>query len=259
MSENTLDLDLRLNLEGEKYYKDTSHVSNSMLGLLRRSPRHLWHYMAHPEEQERGPALIFGEAFHCAVLEPDKFERQWLYMPKFDRRTKQGKIDYEEWMNENKDCKIISRDDYDKIIEMRTVLYSHKEVKELLALGEAEKVHTWETRGIKCKAKADKVHKDDFIVDLKTTTDATKNMFVRNCDKLGYKRQAAFYMDGFGVEFFYFIAIEKERPYSVAVYECGKDFLQQGRDEYNELLNEYRKYFIDKELSAEDYIGTGIL
>jgi hypothetical protein len=79
------------------------------------------------------------------------------------------------------------------------------------------------------------------MVGLKTARDCRPFVFGAQCAKLGYHLQFAFYHDGYEsitgkrprmIE----IVVENTPPHAVAVYRIGGDVLEQGRDEYTQLL-----------------------
>ena len=88
------------NLTHHNYYQDTEYVSNSMLNnLTGKSPEYFRFAMDNP--QPTTPAMKFGSAIHMNVLQPEEFHINYAITPKFDKRTKQGKVDYAEFVNSN--------------------------------------------------------------------------------------------------------------------------------------------------------------
>ena len=82
---------------------------------------------------------------------------------------------------------------------------------------------------------------------------------MRSSYKYGYHRQAAFYMDGFNADEFWFAVVEKEAPYRTGLYQASEEFINNGRREIGELLDRYREYFIDKEKQVNEYYFKGEL
>jgi|SRR6266850_373734 len=64
----------------EQDYRAASGLSNSMLKDLEVSPLRFWfrHVNHNPPMEEPSPYLIFGEALHCAVLEPGAFTSRYV-------------------------------------------------------------------------------------------------------------------------------------------------------------------------------------
>ena len=239
----------------ENYYSDTEYVSNSMLSRLKDSPKNLAHYLLHGAETT--PAMIFGRAFHCWVLEPDVF---WDNIAVFEGKTRRGNA-WNDFCKENENKDIITTSEMSKFQELSKILHASEDIQGLLeGVKEAPMVWLDETTGIKCKGKADVFSKKaNTIIDIKTTTKASLNEFRRHAYKYGYNRQAAFYMDGFGADRFMFIVIEKSAPYNFGIYECSQEFINSGREDYKELLVTYDEYFIEKTLDINKYYYTGEL
>jgi len=73
---------LYTNILEEQYHADEA-VSSHGLKALSRSPLHYWAYYKNPERppQKETPALKIGSAIHKAILEPDKFEKEYVQEP----------------------------------------------------------------------------------------------------------------------------------------------------------------------------------
>lgn len=232
-------------ITASNYFDDVSHLSNSMMGELNKSPLHLWHYMDNPHMRKTSDAMELGSAIHCAVFEPSRFEEDYICLPAGDARTKKWKEETGEIKDANPDKKFLKAQDYNKVMDIKGSLWDKPEVEKLINSGEAEKIGKWEIEGVKCKGRADLYNKEhNYLVDLKTTTDISPEAFIKKCIALGYDRQAAFYSHGFEVESFYFIAVEKEPPYAVAIFECTEEFLNEGRKKYEHLIMEYKRAFV---------------
>lgn len=240
------------------YYSDYEFVTNSQLGLIKKDVRTYKMMRDHPELRVETLPMIFGRAYHVAMLEPNEFNDK---VKVFDSATRTTK-GYKEFKDKNSDAPtIILQKEYDRIMRMQDVLFSHSEVRDLLqSQGEREIANAWQDddTGVFCKGKAD-YRNGNVLVDLKTTGDGSFYGFSNSCKKYGYDRQSAFYMDGFNCDEFVFITQEKERPYNVSIFYAGDDFLNRGRDEYKYLLDTYRRFFIDNEEVVEEHLVTAVL
>jgi exodeoxyribonuclease VIII len=240
------------------YYSDYEFVTNSQLGLIKKDVRTYKMMRDHPELRVETFPMIFGRAYHVAMLEPNEFNDKVKVFNSATRTTK----GYKEFKENNSDAPtIILQKEYDRIMRMQDVLFSHSEVRDLLqSQGEREIANAWQDddTGVFCKGKAD-YRNGNVLVDLKTTGDGSFYGFSNSCKKYGYDRQSAFYMDGFNCDEFVFITQEKERPYNVSIFYAGDDFLNRGRDEYKYLLDTYRRFFIDNEEVVEEHLVTAVL
>ena len=240
----------------EAYYGDHDFITNSQMGHLKKSPLAYQKYKKHGMPDTN--ALIFGRAFHWAILEPEKFEEKTHI---FTGKVRRGKAwdEFKEEYDKDANC-ILLQNEYDDLKCMQDVIMSNAECQELLYGGKNEAVSCWEDEdsGVFCKEKADKVKKD-CVIDLKTTSSGELHSFKGSAYKYGYNRQSAFYMDGFNKSKFIFIVIEKSSPYNLYIYDCSDQFVESGREEYKYILEVYREYFIDETKVPSQYYYKGLL
>jgi len=112
---------------------------------------------------------------------------------------------------------------------------------------EPERSAWWEDAetGLLCKGRFDEIgRRAGVIVDLKTTRDASREAFSRAIYTIGYYIQAAHYIAGakaLGIDAdrFGIIAVEKDPPYAVAIYEVSGAALYDGERERRKLLELY--------------------
>ena len=245
-----------------EYHAKKDHMSASALKRIKVSPLH---YKEEPPMKE-SEALLFGSAYHCYMLEPERFEKEYYV---FDDEAKVNELlgegfksprstkDYKEWyqteMHKANGMTTISKTDATRLKDMRNRIMGHRYVRDLLSGGIAEQafmgeLHT-DAGPIKVKIKPDYHNPTKrFIVDLKTCMDASLNGFSRHAADLDYHLQAAFYSDvlelhkgGFKRYTFIFIAQEKTWPYAFNIFEPSPQFIGQGRYEYEKLLRLYKQ------------------
>ena len=235
------------------YYSDYDFVTNSQLGLIKKDVRTYKLMRDNPHLRTETMPMIFGRAYHVAMLEPNEFMDKVKVFNSATRTTK----GYKDFKAENINAPtIILQKEYDRIMRMQDVLFSHNEVNDLLKPeGEREIANAWQDddSDVFCKGKAD-YRNGKTLIDLKTTGDGSKWGFSNSCKKYGYDRQASFYMDGFSCDEFVFITQEKEMPYNVSIFYAGEEFIDRGRDEYKYLLDVYKRFFIDNESSVDDHL-----
>ena len=211
-------------------------VSNSLISKILKSPAHARAYLD-GTTNEQTPAMVFGTAFHMAVLEPLKFNGQYSVFD-MDGRTKEGKAAKQAMLDAGQT--IISSADWDTIQGMCASILRHPIASALLTDGVSELSYFWtdEDTGIECKCRPDSIN--GHIVDLKSTEDASPEGFSRSVAGYGYHRQAAHYMAGTGADSFYFVAVEKKAPFAVAVYELDALALDQGRRDVRRALDYWK-------------------
>jgi len=73
---------LTLSEELEKFYSEKFYFSYSSINKLLFSPRLFYsHYILKQKEDSTDAHLIAGRALHCLLLEPEKFEEQFVILP----------------------------------------------------------------------------------------------------------------------------------------------------------------------------------
>jgi len=211
-------------------------VSKSALDLINRSPAH---YKAWVDgaEQEETEALAYGSAFHCALLEPDRFEQEYAVAPDFgDCRFKANKAARDAWSAENAGVALLSADDHAKIVGMVDAVRRHPLAGRIFSDGQAELTIRWtdDETGLECKSRADYyVRKLGMVADVKSTLDGRADAFRRDVAKYRYHVQDALYRAGFTevgepVQHFVFIPVEKTPPHAVAVYALDSEAVAKG-------------------------------
>ena len=228
-----------LDMSNEAYHADTTRVSKSGLDLIDQSPAHYWHRYLNPEREPEEDKDHFrqGSAAHCAVFEPNEFDKRYEFCktpeaanaPKYskddllrlaeEKEVKVAKaapkdviisairkaghevITYEDYLATlGKDGKIILQvSEYDLVCRWRDAVHKHPAARMLLSKGIAEKTFFFNdpTTGAPCKVRTDWFEENGFIIDLKTTVSAHPNEFGKSVVNYRYDVAGAFYQDGF--------------------------------------------------------------
>lgn len=247
-------------IDDDQYFSAPG-VSNSDLGLFLKSPAHYEFYKLGKIQKAPTKQQEFGTAVHCAILEPWRFETDFMTTPKFDKRTKQGKAQYQSFMDQFGDKTFIDEEQLDAIekitekVKNYTDLSSNYVIRDqLLASGVAEVALFGvypETKQL-LRGKVDYMKSDGTLVDIKTTKSAHPRDFATSIAKYGYHRQAAYYLDlatlvtGRPYTRFVFVAIENTAPYEVAVYEASPIMVEQGRRDYQRALEQLDRCLVTK-------------
>lgn len=223
-------------------------INHSKLRYFNRTAAHARAAIVEAPDQTEAQAL--GWAAHVAILEPERFESEFVAAPKIDKRTTAGKLEWQEFQAEHSGGSILTKEEYDLCIAMTAGVWAHPTAAELLrGPGLNEVSALWEDKGtgLKAKARLDRLTALagwPCIVDVKTTRNASRASFAKDLHAFHYHQQAAFYLDGLNAlaphdRKFIFIAVEKEPPYCAAVYEIDEDALQIGRDDVAKHLDQY--------------------
>ena len=237
MNENAIVADMSIS----DYHAHPS-VSKSQLDRLAISPAH---YKWSPEKQTK--ATAFGAALHDYVLSPDVFDATYFVKPEGFNATKNpDKKLQAAWLEMG--LVLISHDEFVAIEHIKAQIMAIPKPAHLLSSGQQEVSHFWTDRdtGVKCRCRPDWTPSMvPWLVDLKTTLDASPRGFSRSMANYRYHVQAAFYSDGVEattgqrITNFLFLAVEKEPPYAVAMYELPQTAIDYGRALYKRDLQTY--------------------
>lgn len=227
-------------------------VSKGALDRIAKTPAHYRAWVDGAESAET-PALAFGRALHARILEPDTFARTYIAEQRhpFRRVTEAQRnakkpsdetlraIEYwDAWEIEAAGKIEISADDAAKVEAIRDAVMLHPVAGALFVGGMAEATAVWidPATGLLCKSRMDYWRPDISVIgDLKTTEDASPAGFARSVAKYRYAVQDAHYAAGAQAAghdrpAFLFVAVEKEPPYAVAVYQLDREAIARGEE-----------------------------
>jgi len=197
------------------------YLSVSALKAFNRSPNHYIQYLTGPRKSSK--AMTFGSALHCAVLEPHEFEKRYAVAPKLDRRTKAGKEAHAAFEKAMGDREVLPYSEHERLVLVKDAVTKSAPAMTLLRMAETfEEVREEPILGTPFKGIADAVG-PGFVVDLKTSQDASPRGFQRTAANLHYHLQAAAYRRLWGVDAFYWIVVETDAPWNVVVYKQDDD------------------------------------
>ena len=234
---------LQYDLSFDKYLKIDALSASSLKQIL-KSPTHYKWAIDHKYTSE---AMNFGSAYHTRILEPGKFNDIVKVEPEINKRTKAGKEELKLFYEKYKPGKVfITEKEFTTIQFMSKQLHRNEQATKLLKGINSEVTGLFKVPGFdyQGKIRIDALKEDQYLIDLKTTTDVDPGNFSRSCLKYGYHIQAAWYLMGYkaitGVDAeFYFIVQEKKAPNIVAVYKPSQAFLDAGLEKVHKALEIY--------------------
>lgn len=230
-------------------YHSLPGVSITRLKNMKRSALHYRHFLAAPPQSS---PMTLGTASHCSVLEPERFGREYAM---WSRRSKSGSLCprtgqfWESFVAESGNKSIITEDEADTALTLAKAVRSSPAAMRYLQAGDPEVTMQWEVNAQHRRGRADWltiIDDDHYLVGLKTARDCRPFVFGNAAAKLGYHLQWAYYHDGYEaitgrkpkmVE----IVVESSAPHAVVVYRITEDIIEQGRDEYVELIEALQK------------------
>jgi hypothetical protein len=223
-------------------YRATKAVSCSILKRFAEAPAKAL------VPSKDSAAMNAGRLIHSALLEPHLFEARYAWTALDRRGTKAWDAAEVEAAAEGKT--LLKRDDWCELATIRDAVMAHPTARELLGPGlEPEASVFWrdEATGMACRGRVDGLRwQERIIVDLKTTVDASPDDFARGAANWRHHWQEAFYRHGvkaapggFEADRFIFIALEREPPFLIGIYELSPGAVAQGKREVMRALAEY--------------------
>lgn len=256
-------------LKDEEYFASAG-LNNSFLKIFdTRSPAHAF---IEPEPTAR---MALGSFYHCILLEPEKFNDEFVIAPPecLNRKNKP----YPEFAKSIIDKEIALVSELENAEKIKNNLLNHelfegiklndiydKCQKEIAVFWEAE---TLDGEKVQKKAKLDILFETEnnvFIFDLKTMTnclDFEKKVFDNT---LQYYRQAAWYSEGIrqltGKETtFIFLTFEDKEPFGVMAYNLNLEYMayaQMKNDKAVDKFLEWQKAGPDKTILYPSGVKT---
>lgn len=221
--------------EDIKIYHATKAVSSSNLREFMRSPKKFMYNWESVSKEEREPndAFSIGSALHGIVLEPGKFNDEFVVAPEINKRTKSGREEWDAFKLQNIGKTLLTLEQLTIVKGMHESIQGDEMARELLKDTVPEmsaRVMLSNDLLVQCRPDAMKAH---HIIDVKTCNDVNK--FQWEVKSYGYHLQAAFYHfilssimpKEYGESNFYFIVVEKSAPYEVRHFAIDNDTLSR--------------------------------
>jgi exodeoxyribonuclease VIII len=225
-------------------YRSQGFLTSSHIKDLMRSENYLKH-----RKRESTYPMIFGNACHTSIFEQHKLNEMVIELPDgLNRRGAKNKELYDSFYENNVDKYIIKKEDKQVIADMSEAFWSNPIAKKLTDPCYKEVSFFFEHGKFEVKgaARPDGVNPGKgYIIDYKTTENASYGAFQRTLKNYNYHVSLAWYLDalkyGFGegyakVDKAIIIAQEKSYPYDIAVYEIDEATIDCGREVYERTL-----------------------
>lgn len=233
-------------LSSEDYHRGPGVSCSGLKLIADKTPAHYWQLYRNPAwaQARQSQALFVGSALHAATLEPDRFRAEYLVNPYPDRRGNR----YKEIVEGNPGKFILSQEEAAWVVGMHRAMYAHPAAGALLRRVDDAELSAYAidpSTGELVRIRLDLITRDDVIVDLKKTQDASPAGFARSVANYGYFMQDAFYRDVFQLaagtpaRAFVFIAVEEAPPHAVGVYSIDPEDVMRGRVRYRKALDLY--------------------
>jgi exodeoxyribonuclease VIII len=214
-------------------------LSFSSLKEFMKSPRHYVKYLT--QERKQTEAMLFGAVCHKLILEPQDFENEYIVEPEFNKRTNQGKEDYQAFLNSIEEKKLTP-------IPPATML----KAKELLTQLMGTPAHHYVQQLSKKEERFDMIHETglpvcgyidgvggDFNLEIKIVTSADTDDIIRDFYKMKYHIQAGIYHWSNGKPIYYLV-IENSFPYLPRIFKASDEYVMEGKKAFNKAMTDFK-------------------
>jgi len=242
-----LTVGLKIGVPFQDYLKIDA-LNCSTLKKVNQSPKHA--LAAKTAPSVRTPALVFGDAVHAKILEPDRFEDEYVQGLDIPKKSKADKEAWKEFNLENEGKTVLKAEEMEHLHRMEEAIFQHP-IADALMRGEDghnEVTMLWEDpdTDAPCKGRTDRITKfegEGVIIDLKSTRDSSPEAWGKDAARFFYHSQAAWYLAGaeaiapYGASYslengkkrrFLFVCVEKTPPYGVTVQELNDEAIDAG-------------------------------
>jgi exodeoxyribonuclease VIII len=233
-------------------YDAIDGVGITTVKAIAKSPLHYQHLLKGGRKLTR--SLELGSAGHIAVLEPERFLREFALWDEVDKagktKARRGPA-WEAFKSANTGKTPIRRDEYGLAISVKDAIRSDRVAMKYLGFGKPEVAIQWTepTTGIVCRSRLDwltDIEGGPCLVDIKGTRDVTPRWFSSDCAKFSYHLQMAFYRDAVfaatgRVPRVVVVAVEMAPPHDVVTYIVPDDVIEIGRADYLVLLERLKE------------------
>lgn len=206
-------------------------ISFSALSAFMDSPKAFCEYYTKERDVDDDKKYVVGSAFHCLVLEPEKFNLQYAVAPECNMRTNAGKIEFRVFSMQHEGKKILSAAQMKDVLGMAENVKQNPDAVRLLSGAvmreqkEAYQLHGFNLHAVKDLAAA------NFVADLKSTKSAEYWSFYRSARDYNYGLQAAIYLTNQPDAEFFWIATDAKNcivyPASTGTIERGQKMLER--------------------------------
>ena len=195
-------------------------------------------------ERKETTAMVVGSAAHTLVFEPQLADTVWQW----DGRRAGKEYNAFKESADAAGAMVLNTAEYDKVHRMAEAVRANSAAAELLSgtlVCEASVLTQDALTGVEMRARPDGWRTDiACLLDLKTTIDPSPEGFAKQAANFGYHIQESFYrraleLDGHEVDRFIFIAVGKDAPYKVGIYELDAESLNEGDAAVQYALEQY--------------------
>lgn len=210
-----------------------SFLSKSVLWEL--DSKSLWKWRYHPRKMEPTAAMQWGSLVDCLATTPELLAKSVAVSPYDSYRTKEAR----DWRDAQLAAKLIlaTKDDIELAKQAAKMLTETcKASADIFAKSKSQVIIAGRVLDVKVKGLVDLAPEgEDFLADLKTTSDFSAGGFAKAVSNFGYHVQAGMYLNLWNAMFpddqrtrFKFVWQESEAPFETCVTELSPPDIEAG-------------------------------
>jgi hypothetical protein len=221
-------------------YQQKDCISLSDIHAFLQSPRVYFYSKNKSTEDPEKSTFSLSIAIYEYLNNRELFSEDFIVSPKFNKRTKDGREQYEKFVEQAVGKSVISQEEMDMIIQT-SVCVSQSPTLVGLMVDSKYEVSAYlqdKTSGLEVKLRPNIIDKTEkTVVEVIECFDASPKQFSKYVEEYDYAINAAYSMDFLGVKKYIFAAIEKKPPYQVSLYELPPKSIKDGRSKYRMALD----------------------
>ena len=227
-------------------YKALAGVNFSSFKNFFVSPFHyLW---SKNNAEKETDDLIVGNAIHCAILQPNLFDKKFAVAPKVDRRKTEDKIIWNEFVEASKGKSVLTDEQFDLVLQCSSAIKDNKYFKSITDKNDEiiiESAGNCEFAGSVIKGRIDLYNKTkNVIFDIKSCKDLpTRSQMSKYASNRLHYMQGFFYSEIVmkcydlkerpDVVFGY---VHKKAPFTIGLSQFGPIYINKAHEELSSAL-----------------------
>lgn len=212
-------------------------LSYSSIKEFAKSPKHYIHYVL--AKREPSKAMDLGSLLHCLIMYPSKFSEQFIACPNVDRRTKDGKLAWEQFQDKADGKTIITEDELSEATLIADSVMSNQNIKETVtSCNYFEQEFAYKIQDLPFRGFVDGIKDGEYILEIKTMNDASPSNITREFFNRKYHIQAGLYNLVHKLPVKYLI-VETKAPYNYMLLDVTDQFIMKGQEELFDLTEKF--------------------
>lgn len=233
-------------------------LSFSSMKEFAKSPRHYIKYIS----AERTPptdAMKLGLLVHCMLLTPEYLNESFAVAPDVNKRTKDGKAEFNTFCSQHPDKTVVSSTDFEYARKIADVAMSNPKIYDAV-YGCYIFEHGWdaEINDLPYRGFYDG-QSNDYILEVKTTSDSHPRSVMTDFVKRKYHMQAALYNLVSSLPILY-VVIDTTDPALSYVAKAHNEYVDLGKKDILELNDKFKRCMeMDLFDKGYDYSGDIVI